>query len=173
MAVIMDPLRMKPINHSAVWQNLAASAVFRAWLALSVLAAVIIGPVTYWAMDTQVPYDFLGDESFIIPQEATGNDQMLVKWKVRRHRTCPGLVWRELVDPRTNVVLAAYDPQAAAADTQLVDGFLNKTFTLPLKIQSGWIAYRSRLEYWCNPLQRVWPLRYNTPVLYFKVLDER
>lgn len=170
MAQPVDPMHLRPVEDSDVFHNtLLESTPFRVLLAAACLVAVAAVLVTFWVLDYQRPYDFHGDGSFIIPAEASGNDQMLVKWRVTLHRRCPGLVRRELFDPVTGVVLATYDPQPASP-AQLDEGFLNKTFMLPRMMQPGWVGYRSHLEYWCNPLQYWYPIRYDTPVLYFKVV---
>jgi hypothetical protein len=89
---------------------------------------------------------------------------------VRYNRTCAGLIRRQLFDPHTGVILADYDAVPAQAEPPgFTYGYLNKTFLLPRNIQTGWMGYRASLEYWCNPLQRIWPLRYVTPALNFKV----
>jgi hypothetical protein len=165
-----DPLHSHPIEYGNPIVNLFGSAVFRVLFFLSLVTAAVVGPATYWAFDNVMPYDFIADGSVVIPTEARGNDQMLVKWKVRFNRVCPGLIRRQLVDPHTGVVLAVYDPQPTLTDPPgFRTGYLNKTFLLPRNIQTGWIGYRSTLEIWCNPLQRVWPLRATTPTLLFKV----
>lgn len=165
-----DPLHVRPIEYGSLLTNLFGSMAFRALFIISLIVAIIVGPLTYWAFDNRRPYEFIGDESFIIPAEAHGNDQMLVKWKVRFNRLCPGLIRRQLYDPHTGVILAIYDPQPASPEPPPYrEGYLNKTFLLPRNIQTGWIGYRSSLEMWCNPLQRIWPLRYDTPSLFFKV----
>lgn len=168
--MIEDPLHTRPIEYGSLVTNLFGSAAFRALFIISLLVAITAGPLTYWLLDNQHPYYYIADESVIIPNEAQGNDQMLVKWKVRFNRVCPGLVRRQLFDPRTDVILAVYDPIPAELDPPpFREGFLNKTFLLPKQIQSGRIGYRVALEMWCNPLQRLWPMRYDTPSLFFNV----
>lgn len=165
----MDPLHLKPISTDMLLANLFGSLTFRILFAVSMLLAVVLLPVTYWLLDNQRPYTFDAAESYIIPTIANGNDQMIVAWKVRVHRQCEGAVRRELFDPRTQVVLAVYDPQPAHRNSMLGEGYFNKTFLLPRMIQPGRVGYRARLEYYCNPLQRIWPIRYVTPELFFTV----
>lgn len=167
-----DPMHTTPVEYQSLLANLFGSGAFRALFALSLIFTVATGLLSYWLLDNQHPYEFIAEQSLIIPNEAQGNDQMLVKWKVRFHRTCPGLIRRRLFDPRTEVILAEYDPQQTSPDAPThSEGYLNKTFLLPKQIQTGWVGYKASLEYWCNPVQRLWPLRYDTPVLFFKVSD--
>lgn len=166
----MDPMHLKPIGREALLANLFASPTFRVLFFVSMILALVLGPVTYWAFDNQRPYIFDGSESYIIPNEATGNDQMIVAWKVKVVRQCEGLVRRELFDPRTQVILSIYDPQQAQINSMPIgEGYYNRTFLLPKMIQTGKIGYRVRAEYYCNPLQRIWPLKYSTPDLFFEV----
>jgi hypothetical protein len=165
-----DPLHMRPIEYGSLLVNLFGSAAFRALFVLSLIIAIIVGPISFWMLDNAHPYEFDADLSVIIPTEAHGNDQMIVKWKVHYNRTCQGTIRRELFDPHTEVVLAVYDPQPAATEPPAFhDGYLNKTFLLPRKIQTGRVGYRAKLEFSCNPLQRIWPMRYNSPSLFFTV----
>lgn len=169
MDKLMDPLHLKPVANDVALRNLFQSNAFRALFIISLLVGLAATVITYWALDTQHPYDFVASESYVVPYTARGNDQMIVKWRVVAHRTCPGLIRRELIDPKTDVVLAVYDPQIAAPKYKLEDGYLNKVFMMPRSVQPGMVGYRSHLEYWCNPLQRLWPLRYDTPTLLFEV----
>lgn len=166
----MDPMHLKPIGRDMLLANLFSSVPFRGLFFLSVVIACALIPTTYWALDNQRPYTFFADESYIIPNQATGNDQMIVAWKVRVHRQCGGLIRRELFDPRTQVLLSIYDAQVAHSMSMPIgDGYLNRTFLLPRMIQNGRIGYRARLEYYCNPLQRWFPIKYSTPDLFFEV----
>lgn len=166
----MDPMHLKPLTPETLLANLFSSVIFRVLFFVSMLVTAALIPITYWALDNQRPYVFFGDESYIIPTAAQGNDQMIVSWKVRVFRQCDGIVRRELFDPRTQVILSIYDPQPAHKNNMpLGDGQFNKTFLLPKMIQPGRIGYRARLEYSCNPLQRIWPISYVTPELFFEV----
>lgn len=159
----MDPMHLKPIERGTLLANLFSSVAFRVFFSLSLLVAMILIPVTYWALDYQRPYMFILEGSRIVPTEANGNDQMIVSWNVRTARECDGSVRRELFDPHTQVVLALYDPQPSPKTSAPA------TFLLPRQIQPGKIGYRARLEFWCNPLQRIWPIVYYTPDLFFTV----
>jgi hypothetical protein len=150
--------------------NLFASLTFRVLFALSVFVMLLLVPTTYWAIDKQPPYTFIQEGSYIIPNTAVGNDQMIVSWQVIVNRQCEGSVRRELFDPHTKVILAMYAAEAAHKNAMPRGlGSFNKTFLLPRQIQPGRIGYRARLEYYCNPLQRIWPITYSTPDLFFEV----
>lgn len=166
----MDPLHLKPIRTDTLLANLFSSIVFRVLFFVSVIVTAALVPITYWALDNTRPYIFHASESYIIPTQASGNDQMIVSWKVNVNRQCDGLVRRELFDPRTEVLLTIYDAQPAHATPMPVGaGQFNRTFLLPRQIQTGRVGYRARLEYYCNPLQRIWPIKYTTPDLFFEV----
>jgi hypothetical protein len=164
----MDPLHLKPIENEAALANLFASVPFRALFFISMVIAVALVPITYWALDNAHPYVLNAEESYILPTHAHGNDQMIVVWKVKTERHCEGIKRRELFDPRTKVILAVYDPVPTIRYDDIPFG---ETFLLPRQIQTGRIAYRSRLEFWCNPLQRIWPIKYTSPELYFTVQE--
>jgi hypothetical protein len=157
------------VNDKDAAEFLLHSRVFQALLAFMLMLAGVGGALTYMAFDNEPPYDFVGQESFVVPPEAYGGDQITVKWKVKFHRTCTGTMRRVLFDPNTNVVLAIYDTEPVAGSYALEAGYLNKTFRLPLVIQKGWVGYRAEVHYKCNPLQRFFPLNVTTPDLLFKI----
>lgn len=167
----MNPMHLKPIGRDKLLANLFSSATFRVLFFVSCVVATALVPITYWALDNVRPYVFFPEESHIIPTNAVGNDQMIVSWKVRVNRQCEGLVRRELFDPRPGgALLAIYDAQPAHKTSMpLGEGQFNRTFLLPKQVTPGKVGYRARLEYWCNPLQRFWPIQYNTPDLFFEV----
>lgn len=168
---MMDPLHVRPIGSETLLANLFSSVTFRALFLVSTMIGLALVPITYWALDNVRPYLFYVEESYILPTTASGNDQMIVSWKVKVNRQCEGLVRRELFDPRPGgALLAIYDAQPAHKTTMpLGEGQFNRTFLLPKQMQPGKVGYRARLEYWCNPLQRIWPIQYNTPELFFEV----
>jgi len=152
-------------------KELWAVKSFRARIFLAILPTSIALVVGHFATDRQRPYDFHAEESFVIPPKGREGQEMTINWRVTHHRTCPGTVERQLVDPNTGVIVAAYDP--APADTNGgQDGWLRKTFRVPRDIQAGNIAYQSKLTYQCNWLQKFVPalaIRYLTPRIVFTV----
>jgi hypothetical protein len=166
----MPSVKFRPVDYHLTLQNLWQSWAFRALFFMSVAITFVVSPLVYWSLDTTQPFVYLTKDSDIIPDPAAGGQQVIVRWKVKWNRACPGIVRRQLFDPRTNVVLALYDPAPASLDRPPGDQ-LNKTFLLPHQMQNGRIGYRARLEYHCNPLQFVFPLIFSTPDLYFTVED--
>lgn len=166
----MDPLHLKPIGRDTL-ANLFSSATFRVLFFVSCVVTVLLVPVSFWAFDNTKPYIFYSEGSYILPINATGNDQMIVSWKVHVNRHCPGVIRRELFDPRVGgAIIAMYDAEASLDTIESVgDQQINRTFLLPRAMPAGRTAYRAKLEYWCNPLQRLWPTRYTTPSLEFEV----
>lgn len=149
---------------------------FRARIILAIFPTLIALIFSHFAADRQRPYDFHVDGSFILPPAAEGGDQITVHWKVTRHRQCEGIVERQLVDPRTDVIIASYDPAPAAVNGVPVGSdVLRKEFTLPLNLQKGEMAYQAKLTYTCNWLQKIFPnalgIKYVTPPLKFTVKE--
>jgi hypothetical protein len=146
---------------------------FRARIFFAIAPTIVAVAFGYLATDHMHPYDFIGEESSIIPPSGRGGDQVTVVWKVHHNRSCPGTVERQLVDPDTGAIIALYDLSPAALNgLPSGDGYLRKTFALPKNVQTGWIAYQAKLAYTCNWLQVIAPVfavRYTTPKLLFKV----
>jgi hypothetical protein len=146
---------------------------FRARIFLAIIPTTIAMVVGFFALDRQPPYDFYTQEhgSNIEPPAGAAGDTVTVNWRVRFHRQCDGTVERQLVDPATDVILAAYAVAPAAQNgIKIGEEYLRKPLTLPNNIKRGTIAYQAKLTYQCNWLQRAWPffaIRYTTPKLLF------
>ncbi len=144
---------------------------FRARIFLAIFPTTIALVVGHFATDRQHPYDFFVEESYVEPPTGSRGQEMTINWKVKEHRVCPGIVERQLVDPKTDVLIAVYDP--APTDTRgAEDGWLRKTFRVPKDIQAGTLAYQAKLTYHCNWLQKLMPaiaIRYTIPRLTFYV----
>jgi hypothetical protein len=144
---------------------------FRARIFLAAFPTIIAAVIGHFATDRQPPYDFHADQSYVVPPVGREGLEMTINWRVTHHRTCPGTIERQLVDPNTGVIVAIYDP--APADTNGgKNGWLRKTFRVPRDIPGGNIAYQSKLTYHCNWLQALVPalaIRYLTPRIIFYV----
>lgn len=157
------------------FRELLEVTAFRVLLGISVLMSVVSAAVAFMLADTEAPYTYHGDKSFILPEFAEGGDQMTVYWRVTINRRCDGFTQRVLFDPRTGVILSTYDaaPMVPKANiVREVDGdgpYLVRTFLLPQVIQKGKIGYRSAVCYSCNPLRRWVPVCIFTPDLFFEV----
>lgn len=144
---------------------------FRARIFMAIVPTAIALVIGHFATDRHRPYDFHVRESYIIPPRGVEGQDMSVHWRVTQRRSCPGTVERQLVDPNTGVIVAAYNPEPAE-EGMVTDGWLHKTFKVPRDIQAGNIAYQSKLTYQCNWLQVLMPalaIRYTTPRLIFTV----
>jgi len=149
---------------------------FRARIVLAIFPTLVALIVGHFATDRERPYEFHLEGSFIVPPEAESGDQITVNWKVTRRRQCEGTVDRQLVDPRTEVIIANYDPAPAALNGVAVGtDILRKTFTLPLNMQRGDVGYQAKLNYQCNWLQKIFPnalgIKYVTPLLKFTIRE--
>lgn len=156
-------------------KELLKEPMFRRQLFAGLVLMAMAAPITAWLFDNEHPVEFDGEKSLVIPNEASGGEQMLVLWKLKRppRKGCEGDVRRILVDPSTKTIITAYDRERSTAGETFSDGYLRKTFTLPKAMPRGWTIYKSDLCYTCNPLQRLFAAQricYSTPELYFKVL---
>lgn len=147
----------------------------RILLGISLLVSAVSATAAFMLADTEAPYIYHADKSFILPEFAEGGDQMTVYWRVTINRRCEGFTQRVLFDPRTGVILATYDAAPMVPKTNIVseiagDGpYSVRTFLLPQVIQKGKIGYRSAVCYSCNPLRRLIPVCTFTPDLFFEV----
>ncbi len=125
------------------------------------------------ATDRTRPYRFIQESSFVEPAQGRGGTQVVVNWRVEleRQHTCPGTVERMLVDPHTGVIVALYQPSLATSIPPS-DGWIRNAFVMPQSVRPGLVGYKSKLTYYCNWFQALFPsfaIRYETPVLLFTV----
>lgn len=139
------------------------------WIIGAVLA-LLLGGVAYMAADNQPPYDYIIEQSYVRPNPAHPGRQITVHWELKINRICPGVIVRTIVDAKTKARVS-YDPALALVTVRAGDTSLERTFFLPEEMLPGPKLYRANAEYICNPLNRIWPLKVQTPDLYFEVIN--
>lgn len=130
-----------------------------------ILAVLVIGtvaPVTFMALDNKWPYEYHGGE--LHPDPAKPGDEASVFWRVKINRVCLGYISRQIIDSRGYVHTA--DPVPALGN--VATNFW-VTFRLPSFAAKGPATYRAHGTYWCNPLQRLFPLKTVTPDVKFTI----
>lgn len=118
--------------------------------------------------DNQPPYTYDAEHSYIKPDPSDGGKQVIVHWAIKVNRLCPGSIYRTIVDARTGAKVT-YDATPAFLSIKQDDTVLERSFHLPEEILSGPKIYRANAEYYCNPLQRFFPLKVQTPDIKFTV----
>lgn len=141
-------------------------------LLLGFALMILTASLVFMWFDTTPPFEFDASQSSISPPIAESGMQIIVDWKVKVNRLCPGTNTRELFDPITKSRLSVYDPVPTASIVALEgDSHLIRTFLLPRRISSGPTGYRAHLVYKCNWLQRFFPIELDTPDLFFEIVD--
>lgn len=130
--------------------------------------AIGFGGCAYLLADNQPPYIYDIEQSYVIPSRASPGHQVAVHWSIKVNRLCPGSIVRTIVDARTGARMS-YDPTPGDMTIEPTDTVLDRTFLLPQGMGLGPKIYRANAEYACNPLQRIWPLKVQTPDLLFEV----
>lgn len=138
---------------------------------VALLTLLVIAPMSYMIADTEPPYEFDAEQSYVIPSKTAAGHQIVVHWHIIRvNRVCPGMITRYIVDDRTMTKIS-YDAVPSARQVELGARELNRTFLLPSGIQPGKKWYYSEGYYACNPLQHFYPLIVRTPRLSFEVTE--
>lgn len=139
----------------------------RYWI-IGFFVALVCGQFAYLAADNQPPYSYIVDKSYIKPNPAHPGRQIIVHWEFKINRLCPGIVIRTIADAITGASIS-YDPAPVFNQVKFGDTSLERTFFLPEGMLPGKKLYRAHAEYVCNPLQRIWPLKVQTPDIAFEV----
>lgn len=139
------------------------------WI-IGINLACVSGWLAYMAADNVPPYNYIVERSYVKPNPAPSGRQVTVHWEFKINRLCPGAVGRTIVDAKSGARVS-YDPTPALSTVRPGDTSLERTFFLPEEMPPGPKLYRANAEYACNPLQRIWPLKVQTPDLPFEVTN--
>lgn len=129
---------------------------------------LLLGAFAYMAADNQPPYGWETGE--VIPDPAPDGATVSIHWRFKVHRVCPGIVQRQIIDAQD--VVHNYDPVPAASVRDVTPDFW-VTFTLPTGLPPGPSKYRVHAEYYCNPLQYIWPIHVTTPEIIFTLENKK
>ena len=127
----------------------------------TIVAMVFFGML----LDRGLPYERSAGE--MIPPEARAGEQIFVRWTGEKKRDCPGIVHRVFIDSA-----GTYHPVEFAGAVYARVGIgmpLLRPLTVPAKMACGPAQYIARTEFYCNPVQRLWPIVSNAPPVIFKV----
>lgn len=134
-----------------------------------IFALVVIGPLTWWALDrtppfTEVPYATM-------PDPAIPGSLMESEWSVEVNREgCRGSFQRVLVD--AHGIVWAFQPFVLTFSNLPIGHHLLKSatpFLLPQDFASGRGTILIVVTAECNPLHKLFPIIYRAPPAYFNV----
>jgi len=126
----------------------------------------VLCAVLYMLLDRAVPIDVIAGQ--IAPDPAPAGADVVIELKVIMHRECGGTIRRRIVDSAG--VQFEYDDKKVsfplAGPSEEPQVFL-RPLRLPVAIHRGPAKYVPVFEWWCNPLQRIWPTVYvQRPVVF-------
>lgn len=140
---------------------------FYLWL---VTAASLGGWIAIEALDTDFPYKYVQEESFITPNPARSEGQITVNWKFAQpaYRLCPGTIQRAFYTAAGELI-STMDTTPVSAVVRKGDSRLPRSFTLPAGL-SGDVLYSAKVCWECNVYQRlIRPICLVTPQLPLRV----
>jgi len=143
-----------------------------------IIASFVIASFTYMFFDNVPPYEFKAGR--IEPDPAKSGQRVNIIWQLGIRRICPGTVYRKVAGPITSSnasVVYFYDPIPAVISESTVkdmkDNELVITFQIPDVSFPGTYHYSARIDYRCNWLQRVFPLKVDLPIIPFYISREK
>lgn len=124
-------------------------------------------------LDTERPYTYDQQLSFVSPNPAPQGSMVVVDWKFTKPpaRLCPGSLQRILRDAQTGEKLITYDTTPAAMSVTMDDLHLVRAFMLPPIRLPPEVTYQGDVCFQCNVLQTIFPRLFclQTPALNFRV----
>lgn len=133
------------------------------------IAAMVSFPVVAVVGDRRAPFTFESGE--MLTAMPRPGDTVTVRWIGTFYRECEGVVHRSIVD--SGNALHLLSPIFSVLSNVEVDPGKSyswqRSFNLPLAITSGSARYKTAPEYWCNGLQKLWPIKVAVPDIQFVV----
>lgn len=133
-----------------------------------VVFAGVVAPITYQALDRDVPYQRSQGE--MIPPNPHPLDWVEVRWHGRVVRDCPGMVERKIIDSTRHVFTLEATP-ATYYQAVNAEGLIRK-FQLPAGLAPGGARYIAITKFWCNWTQRILPITVDRPPVDFIVAGD-
>jgi len=123
------------------------------------------GALGFWTADRKPPVEVLATD--LITKEVAPGGELLVKRTVSRDRQCATKVDRIFVDSQgfryvlDNQSFSIFGPLGT-------DSYVTST-PVPMQMAKGPAKYYAAVEYNCNPVQAVWPIRRSSVPIDFIV----
>lgn len=135
-----------------------------AWLASTVLA-ICSAIAIVWAFDRSLPTEYVG----VKRSRMVGPDTVLLVQEVKRHRACDTAVTLRYIESPIGGRLYIQNVEFSAADMQRLEeeqpGEVRLLLNIPPVRVPGIWRYHVVLEFACNPIHKIWPIRtsYDVP----------
>jgi hypothetical protein len=141
-----------------------APLLFAALAGLAVLFAA-------WAADDEPPIENMVGRAISVDVRDDGAATVLVEWTGRRLRLCDGFSYRWIIDGYITQLASAVHPPEPASNIGKVMTW-RVSIPVPPDLHDGAGAYRIRMTFACNPLQRIFPIIVDPPDVPF-LIDRR
>lgn len=164
MAVILFNKVRKWLNERRVWCNLIAATV----------AISIFGPLTYMALDRELPFRL--KDGITIPEVIQAGSFYQTSWTVFPIKYCPGYVTINIIDSQKATTTIASQPsyfnQVGTKHEWTRINSLPRI--MPSRVAPGKATVYVKNEFYCNVLQKWlnWPIIKQHPPIYTYILPD-
>lgn len=101
------------------------------------------------------------DSISVVPEKVVAGEDAQIVIKMDVKRGCWGEITRTLVSERPGSPVQVYD--RAALTFQSGKSEVTRTLHVPTGFSHGPAIYRSEVDFVCNPLQNIWPIKVQAP----------
>lgn len=134
----------------------------------AMVALLIAVPLVFIVGIRTSPYTYIRGQ--MVDEEVTAGMLGYVRWTGMYKRNCTGEFFRTILDSGDNIHYLLVIPDPPDDDELNVPVEWTRAFILPHGAAEGPALYRVRAQYWCNPLQHLWPIKIDLPDIPFKVI---
>jgi len=130
------------------------------------LALLGVFAVWYWlTLGSKSPIEVYGLGS--IDKEVTHLDDLVsVSYLMKKYKNCPGESVRSLSGACGDFLIRVGNPIDIISDVPIK---VEMKFRIPMELHSGNCLFSVKIKYYCNLIERVFPLEVNLPSIPFKV----
>ena len=130
------------------------------------VSGLFIVPSMWLVLDREPPV-IVEDAAYIGPWPITPGESFYIRYSVNRKKLCPYTIQPLIFDGAS--VRYVLEQQNILAAGPLGPDIYEVERTVPEGAAHGWARYSTVLEFYCNPIQRYWPVQMVTPTVRFKV----
>lgn len=127
-------------------------------LMLTIFTFAALGIMGYWAVDQASPVTNM--QGRFIEWSKDDPDIAWIRWTGHRNRACPGTVNRWIVNGWVHALPTTSLPYPDGLPIGSMDNVI--PIEIPHHLDGG-MTLRTRVDYSCNPLQRIVPFSINLP----------
>lgn len=133
------------------------------------IGALAVAPIMIMLFDRREPLELI--DGYITPFNVRGGQEVRITWVARELRACGGELHKLFIDSAKVAHPTVREP-TVYHQTFADERTFQKLMTIPRGMAPGPAIYTTKIERWCNPLQKyLWPIKSDGIEIRFNVVE--